>query len=132
MSGLICWVTAVKVFAPFASIRQGLKPSPCHFTTHESAAPSRFRSRKPGLKSGLRMRFLQHLLQVGIHEGLGEAVACRILRCNLLVWLGNSHDLDLRAVERLLQESMDVSMDQTHDANTQSWMVRAGGLRQGA
>ena len=46
-----------------------------------------------------------------------EAVSCRILGCKSRVWLGDSHDLNLRTMERLLKESMHMPVDEAHDAD---------------
>ena len=70
-------------------------------------------------QNGLRMHFRQHLFEIGKEHVGGKVVSGGILRQELLVWLGDSYDRNLRTVQRSLQESVDVSMNQANDSDAE-------------
>ncbi len=76
----------------------------------------------------LRVGFGNHFLKVGEQGGLIEAIAgCRLGK-QLAVGFCYADDLDLRAVPRLIEESVHVSVNQANDADSQ-WRPCGRGLR---
>src|SRR5260370_39429141 len=67
---------------------------------------------------GLRMRRLQHFLQVGIEETWRQAVPLRELCCELVIGFGNSDDLQVRPLLKLVEESERVSVHQSRQYDT--------------
>jgi hypothetical protein len=67
---------------------------------------------------GLRVRSFEHLLQVRVEQALIEAILRRVFGCKLPVWFNDPHDINLRTMERLLEEPLDVSVNQTDDGDT--------------
>jgi len=59
------------------------------------------------------------LLEVGEQQALSEAVSRCILGSELPIGFGDSHNLNFWIVERLLQKSLDVSMNEANDADTE-------------
>jgi predicted glycosyl hydrolase (DUF1957 family) len=65
---------------------------------------------------GLRMGLLKHFLQVREQQRVIEGISSRGLRKKARVWFGNAYDLNLRIVEILAEESVNVPMHQSHNA----------------
>ena len=75
---------------------------------------------------GLRVRFQQHLFQVGEENSVVEAVAGRGRREQARVGFGDADDFNLGAVQRLAEESVDVAVNQANDADAQRRMRGRG------
>jgi hypothetical protein len=69
----------------------------------------------------LRMCAFEHFLQIWKKQILREAVLLRISRSERLIWFGDAYDFDFWIVERVVEKSLDMSVNQTDDADTQWW-----------
>ncbi len=65
------------------------------------------------------MRRLQHFLQVGIEETWRQAILLRELCHELAIGFGNSDDLQVRPVLKLVEESEGMSMHQARKRHAQ-------------
>src|SRR5437660_8667038 len=72
----------------------------------------------------LRMRFLQHLFQIGIEDTRLQVVFSCKLSSELLIGFGDSHDLQVRAVLKLIEESERMAMHESCKRHTQRRVLR--------
>src|ERR1700758_839414 len=68
-------------------------------------------------QNGLRMNFLQHLVQISKQNGSIESVTRRGLAEQMGIRLSDSHDLNLRTVAGLVEETVHVSMHQPNNGD---------------
>src|SRR5882762_1187719 len=77
---------------------------------------------------GLRMRRLQHFLQVRIKETRRQTVSlCKLCR-ELAIGFGDSHDLQVRPLLKLVEESEGMAMHESckHDAQRRFFLLGRG------
>jgi hypothetical protein len=63
------------------------------------------------------MGFLQHLLEIRKQQGVVKAISSRGLRKKTRVGFGNAHDLNLRTVQRLGEEPVNMTVNESDDAD---------------
>ena len=67
----------------------------------------------------LRPHTLEHRLEIVEEEPVRKAVALRVLAVKSGVRIGDAHDLDVRALLRLSQESLDVAVHESGHGDAQ-------------
>src|SRR2546421_7789965 len=69
-------------------------------------------------QNGLRVSLLQHVFQVAEYDTPVQAKLICVSRDDLLVALGDSYNLNVRAVQRALKEALNMPMNQPGDGDT--------------
>jgi hypothetical protein len=68
---------------------------------------------------GLRTSSFEHFVQIRKEERVVEFISCRVVSCERLIWFSNANEFDLRTVERVVEKSLDVSVNQANDGDAQ-------------
>ena len=84
----------------------------------------------------LRMRRLQHFLQIGMEQTRCQAIALREMCRELMIAFRDSHHLQVRALLKLIEESERVSVRQSRQCDAQRrffllgrWLRLSAGIR---
>ena len=66
----------------------------------------------------LRMGLLQHVFQAAKYQTPIQAELSCVSRYDVLVALGNSHNLNVRPMQRVLKEALDMPVNHARDGDT--------------
>ncbi len=70
-------------------------------------------------QNSLWVRLLQHVFQVAEHQVPVEAKLGCVSRCELLIRLGDPHNVDVGPMQRALEKALGVSVNQSRDSDTE-------------
>jgi hypothetical protein len=79
-------------------------------------------------EDGLRVGSFEHFVQICKEQIPAEVIARRVLRSEGLVRFGNANDFNLRAVKRMIEKSLDVSVDEANDGDTKWNLILSSGI----